>query len=166
MAKTRVAGTVILMILALAAIVGCDLMAPQEPQVTHWAPALSPDGQSIVYASSTENGLALFRLDLATSREDQLTFNDAPNWSPQWSPDGTRVVYTSRREENVDLYILVLETMETLRLTTDAADDINPHWGSDGLVYFNSNRSGDWEIHAIDPLTSVMRQLTSRETAP
>lgn len=166
MGGVRVAAAAVLAILLATGMLGCDLLESREPQVAHWEPALSPDGGSLVYESSTASGLALFCLDLTTGVERQLTFNDVPDWSPHWSPDGTRVVFTSRREENVDLYILVVDPLETVRLTTHEADDINPHWGSDGLIYFNSNRSGDWEIYTIDPVSFVLRQVTVGEISP
>ncbi len=152
--------------LLLMVLTGCDLVSSSEGEFTYWEPALSPDGAQLVYESSTESGLALFLRDLSTGTEKQLTLNEDPDWSPHWSPDGDRIVFVSKREENVDLYLLVLKTMETVRLTSHQDDDINPHWGSDGKIYFNSNRTGAWEIYTLDAETRALVQVTSRDPQP
>lgn len=152
--------------LLLAVVAGCGLFSAQEPEYVYWEPALSPDGTLLAYESMTQSGLALFIFELASGVEQQVTFSDAPDWSPHWSPDGTCIVFMSRREDTVDLYLLVVETLETARLTRDQADNINPHWGSDGLIYFNSNRSGAWEILTVDPETREINVVVAREGTP
>ena len=166
MGGVRVAGAAVLGTVVMMGKMGCDLLEPREPHVAHWEPALSPDGRALVYESSTVSGLAFPRLDLATSVERQLTFDNVLDWSPHWSPDGTRIVFTSRCEENVDLYILVMDPLETHRLTTHEADGINPYWGSDGLFYFNSSKFGIREIYTIDSVSRVSRQKASRGSSP
>ena len=149
--------------LCLLTATGCGFFGGEELDYTYWEPALSPDGEMIVYESTAESSLELFTLDLETNLERQLTTNEYADWSPDWSPEGTHIVFASSRDENVDVYVLNLATLEAVRLTTHEADDINPHWGADGAIYFNSNRSDTWEAYAIDPSTLVLRKLTSLE---
>ena len=136
---------------ATATISGCSFLGGNEPVFTNWEPQLSPDGEKLVYESPVDGSLELFTYDLQSGEEHRLTKNDVDDWSPNWAPDGTRIVFASNRDKNVDIYVLDVETLAVSRVTTDEKEDINPTWGIDGRIYFNSNRSGAWEIYAIDP---------------
>ena len=154
--------TVILVvgIVWLGLVSGCTFFGGDEPDYTYWEPALSPDGRSLTYESPTEESLELFLRDLETNEERRLTRNEHPDWSPTWAPTGDRIAFASSRSDNVDIYILNLSNLAVERLTTHEDDDINPDWGSDGRVYFNSNRSGAWEIYAIDPIVKSLVKIT------
>ena len=93
-----------------------------------------------------------------------MTFNETADWSPTWSPDGDRIAYASVTgegdDQNVDLYVIDLATLEIERLTTHGKVDVNPHWAVDGHIYFNSDRSGAWEIYSIDPETKTLTIIT------
>jgi Tol biopolymer transport system component len=157
-----------LVVLGLAAVgwlAGCSFLGgDQGPELTHWEPALSPDGGTLAYESVTGKTLELYMRDLHTGAERRLTENEVEDWSPSWSPEGDRIAFTSQRDKNVDIYVLDVETRETSRITTHEADDINPTWGVDGRIYFNSNRSGLWEIYAIEPSGSDLIKITGIET--
>ncbi len=76
------------------------------------APAFSPDGRRIVYASARRdtNGdgkinqhdlCGIYLLDLATSQEHCLVTDEAYTFLPSFSPDGRKIVYLScRRDTN------------------------------------------------------------------
>jgi TolB protein len=157
---------VVLGLAAAGGIAGCSLLGGnQGPEITHWEPALSPDGGTLAYESVTGKTLELYLRDLETGAERQLTENDVEDWSPSWSPEGDRIAFASQRDKNVDIYVIDVETSETTRVTTHEADDINPDWGVDGRIYFNSNRSGLWEIYAIEPRGSDLVKITGLKTA-
>jgi len=143
---------IIVIIAALVATIGgCSFLGGNGPEFTNWEPQLSPDGEKLAYESPVDGSLELFTHDLQTGEEHRLTKNDVDDWSPNWSPDGTRIVFASNRDKNADIYILDLATLAVSRVTTDEKEDINPTWGIDGRIYFNSNRTGVWEIYSIDP---------------
>jgi len=157
----RVRGLGWLICLALiGAAGGCSFFGESGPEYTYWEPTLSPDGRSLAYESPADGNLDLFVRDLVTGEERRLTQNDYPDWSPVWSPDGSRIAFSSSREKNVDIYILDVETLSVHRVTTHEADDINPHWGIDDRIYFNSNRSGTWEIYAVDANGQSLVKIT------
>ncbi len=144
----------------LVAVGGCSFFGREEPALTNWEPALSPDGTRLAFESLVEKHLELFVRTLATGSTEQLTENKDEDWAPAWSPDGTRIAFASSRANNNDIYVLDLSTREAVRVTTDPGDDINPSWGSDGRIYFNSNRSSVWEIYAVGPDGNGLTKLT------
>lgn len=156
---------VVVGLVAVAWLAGCSFFGNQGPEFTNWEPELSPDGRTLVYESVAGKTLELYTRDLETGAERRLTENDVEDWSPSWSPTGDRIAFSSRRDENVDVYILDVETTEAERVTTHDGDDINPSWGVDGRIYFNSNRSGLWEIYAIDPDGSNLTKITETQVA-
>lgn len=155
---------ILLALIGLAS--GCSFFGGDEPEYTHWEPALSPDGSALAYESPGGDSLELFVRDLATGEERRLTQDEHPNWSPSWAPDGSRIAFASSRDDNVDIYILTLDDLSIERLTTHGEDDINPSWGADGRVYFNSNRSGAWEIYAITPGEGSLVKITQVAAPP
>jgi len=149
----------------LALIAGCSFFGGDEPNYTNWEPELSPDGRTLVYETPEgEEDLELYTRDVTTGETRQLTFNETADWSPTWSPDGDRIAYASVTgegdDQNVDVYVIDLATLEIERLTTHGKVDVNPHWAVDGRIYFNSDRSGAWEIYSIDPETKTLTIIT------
>ena len=160
----RRAWLVVLGLSIVAWLSGCSFLGDQGPAFTNWEPELSPDGGSLAYESVAGKTLELYVRDLETGTERRLTENEVEDWSPTWSPEGDRIAFASQRDKNADIYVLVVETKETSRITTHEGDDINPSWGIDGRIYFNSNRSGLWEVYAIDPDGENLVKIT--DTAP
>ncbi len=60
-----------------------------------YQPDVAPDGKSVVFTRYDGDALELWRLDLATGREQQLTSGDAVNVEPRLSPDGKRIAWVS-----------------------------------------------------------------------
>jgi len=152
--------TFVVCLIPVGLVSGCTFFGGNEVDYTNWEPALSPDGHALVYESPADGNLELFLRDLETSEERRLTQNEDPDWSPTWAPTGDRIAFASSRSDNVDIYVLDLNDLSVERLTTHESDDINPDWGSDGRIYFNSNRSGAWEIYAIDPDDKTLVKIT------
>ena len=58
-------------------------------------PDIAANGQSLVFSRYNGNALELWRLDLASGREQQLTSGGAVNVEPRLSPDGKRIAWVS-----------------------------------------------------------------------
>src|SRR5574338_1139044 len=56
-----------------------------------YQPDVSSDGRTVVFTSYDGTGFELWRLDLVTGAERQLTFGGEVNVEPRLSPDGKRI---------------------------------------------------------------------------
>lgn len=72
-------------------------------RITAWSgldtqPTLSPDGNSVAYASNHNGSFELYVKQLTPGgREIQLTADKQENFQPSWSPDGQHIAYSTRR---------------------------------------------------------------------
>ena len=62
-----------------------------------YQPDVSSDGRTVVFTSYDGTGFELWRLDLTTGAERQLTYGGDVNVEPRLSPDGKRVAWVSTR---------------------------------------------------------------------
>jgi Tol biopolymer transport system component len=124
-------------------------------------PALSPDGQTLLF-QSTRNG----RWALYTSKPDGsevtllLDSGDDPV-TPSWSPDGAMIAFAATVDGQSEIFVMKRDAKGRQRLTSDPGDDSHPHWSADGRLYFNSpratpDRSADWsdQHHDIYSMTA------------
>ncbi|MGM0558033.1 MAG: hypothetical protein ACQEVA_16735, partial [Myxococcota bacterium] len=137
-------------------------------------PSVSHDGTHIVYVrnvlGSTE--LAMRKVDGSHGSAarvlvgaDQFPPSDERHWQqismPIFTPDDSAVVFSwwrlDRRRRDLWMYRLDAPEGERLvRLTDDAAHDLEPSFGPDGRLYFSSDRTGIYNVYAMD--------LDTRET--
>jgi serine/threonine-protein kinase len=101
-----------------------------------FAPAISPDGKMVAYASATSSGTRIFVRPVDGSRANVLSNELGGNHGfPKWSPDGSRVSF----EASGAIYI-VPATGGSPRRTIDAGETHS--WAPDGnsIVYSSANR--------------------------
>ena len=87
-----------------------------EPGV-HWAPSPAPDGIHILYVKVLPpHNFEIYLLNLKTSEEKRLTFNDSFDGFPTISPDGRTVAFSSGRDSNPEERRLSLYLMDVTSL--------------------------------------------------
>ncbi len=115
------------------------------------APAWSPDGTQIVFASRREQNWDLYIMRSDGSHMRRLTDDPGYDSDPAWSPDGTRIAFTSSRNGNLDLYILTLVDGLIEQVTDNLAADYGADWSPDGsLLAFTSWRDEQQEVYILD----------------
>lgn len=137
-------------------------------------PAVSPDGESIAYTSTTDGRIDLYVLDL--KRKTSVRVATARPWTtisqPSWSPDGAHIYYSQSEIRNGrDLYVVEVATGRVTRLTNDRAIDDSPAISpSNRWMYYASDRDGVFNIYARDlrdtqacTATSCERVSTSKD---
>ena len=111
-------------------------------------PKFSPDGNQLVYASSSETGnLQLYRRGL---NEDDLTTRltqEHNNWLPTWSPEG--IAYSSNRNGNLQIHLIDDEGTHQGALTEEG-HNWAPGWSTNGRFAFISDRRGRKEVYVMD----------------
>ncbi|MGW4057029.1 VWA domain-containing protein [Amycolatopsis sp. NPDC004747] len=103
-------------------------------------PALSPDGQTVAFASERTGTRKLFVIGVNGRGLRQVTTGPAVDDSPSWSPDGTRLAFSSTRDDPAgDIYTVPVDGGTPTRLTADPAADTQPAWGK-GRIAFTTTR--------------------------
>jgi TolB protein len=151
-----------------------------------YQPDVSVDGRTVVFSSYNGDGIELWRLDLETGAERQLTYGAAVNVEPRLSPDGKRIAWVSTKGTgHFNLFVadIAADGLHNARpllgerqskisryyySTFDHA--INPSWTPDGkrILYVTNHEvawgTGDiWSVSTDDP--KDRRKLLSEETS-
>ncbi len=102
---------------------------------------ISPDGKWFVISAGH------MYLVPSTGGEPKQITSATPSYYHGWSPDGATLAYCARRDNNFDIYGISREGGPERRLTSHIGYDDGPDYTPDGRwIYFNSDRSGSWDI--------------------
>jgi TolB protein len=91
------------------------------------APAGSPDGRRIAFASDRGGTFQIYVMNTDGSGQRRLT-RKPTNAFPTWSPDGRRIAFVSSRDGNLELYVMNADGSGQRRLTRSLSDDLFPGW--------------------------------------
>ena len=151
-----------------------------------YQPDVARDGSSVVFSRYDGDAIELWRLNLRTGREQQLTSGKAVNVEPRLSPDAKRIAWVStQRTGHFNLFVadigpgglrkarlLLGERKSKLSRYYYSAFDhaLNPSWSPDGkrILYVTNNEvawgTGDiWSVAVDNP--SDRRKVLSEETS-
>jgi TolB protein len=132
------------------------MLSPTRLTDGNWndlAPAISPDGKLVAFASNRSGYYNLYLLDLASGQTTRLTDTAAYDGAPSWSPDQHWLAYETYLDDNLEIVLMPLDepSQSPVRLTHDPAADYSPAWSPQGRqVAFVSTRSGDSEVWLAD----------------
>ncbi len=100
-------------------------------------PALSPDGQTIVFAYKGD----LYRVPSAGGQAVPLTLHEGYDFMPIWSHDSKSIAFASDRYGNFDVFVMPATGGEAKRLTYHAGADLPSDFSpNDKEVIFQGNR--------------------------
>ena len=165
-----------------------DLLAQITNQLTDTPyqeenPDYSPNGKTIVYTSTVEDHRDvdydqklrdIFIKDLKSGRETNLTTNGSNDWRPTYSSNGQYIAFVSERSDlrdvpfyelRGDIFIMESDGRFQLQLTKTESNNGGPSIApgsteESGTIYFDSDRSGNYEIYKTDFKGQDVRQIT------
>ena len=129
-------------------------------------PDVSPDGARVAF---TVNGGARRRLawmPLAPDATPEILW-EGGRWEqafdPRFSHDGRRIVFSTWGDAGYDdIWLYDTDTRSARPLTHDRAIDVMPRFSpDDAWVYFSSDRSGIYNIYALELATGRLMQVTN-----
>lgn len=100
----------------------------------------------------------------AAAPPSYTTYNNITrDFAPMWSPDGKQIAYYSgSRSTGFKLHIVSLRGGASKPIFDDQYDYFHPAWSPDGhRLAFTSNRSGQFQVWAMKPDGTDLKQLTS-----
>ena len=155
------------------------LIHPAQPVIsypaTSFAPALSPDGDRLLFVSDRSGNLDIWLQPLESSTPEapwQLTRDSATDTSPAWSPDGKQIAFTSHRSDpKGDILLLTIprrpapdsRPLPTTRMTQLDTADSHPVWSPDGRFLVYTARKGPRQVEnlwRIDLRDRSQQQIT------
>jgi Tol biopolymer transport system component/C-terminal processing protease CtpA/Prc len=121
------------LVLSTAAVVA----SAAQPALWLRYPAISPDGETIVFSYRGD----LFRVPSIGGTATPLTVHAAHDTMPVWSPDSTKIAFASDRYGNFDVFVMDAAGGAATRLTYHSANDQPTSFTPDGAeVLFSSAR--------------------------
>ena len=116
------------------------------------APALSPDGRQLAFASIRSGNWDLYLLNLASGEITRVTDSPECDSAPSFSPDGLWLAYESYIEDNLEIVIAPIDgSQDAIQLTSYLGADSSPAWSPKGRqIAFVSTRGGNNHIWLAD----------------
>lgn len=138
-------------------------------------PAISPDGQTVAFASNRSGYWDIYLMNLASGGITRLTDTLEYDGAPAWSPDQQWLVYETYLDGSLELKVQSVTTAsDVFLLTENPAADFSPAWSPRGRqIAFVSNRSGENEVWLADldksanqRFQNLSQNAAARETHP
>ncbi len=137
-----------------------DFDGGNKEQLTNWggtviSPAISADGQRILYSLIKEGGkrnINLYLYDLSTGESRMISSRAGINSGAVFMPNEDEILLTLSHTGNAELYVLNLKTSALRKVTNHYASDVDPSITPDGrLITFLTDRPGKAEVYTADP---------------
>lgn len=140
----------------------------------------TPDGRSVLFASAREAFSNRYMNLFTVSPEGGFPVKlPVPNaHQAVFSPDGSRMAYTPlspsfqqwknyRGGTVSNIWVTDLASLETIKVPQPEgrSNDWNPMWGGE-LVYFLSDRNGEFNLFSFHPVSGAISQLTRYNDFP
>jgi Tol biopolymer transport system component/predicted Ser/Thr protein kinase len=136
-------------------------------------PAWSPDGKNLLYTGEVGKIHKIFRKDLTSRQDTQLTHSDFDELQPAWSPDGRQVAFVRAHQPGVklqpgdvfglfqdgDVWVLDLASGKESKLVDNA---FNPAYSPDGRrIAVDASWAAPRRIWVVDREGHNPQQITT-----
>jgi TolB protein len=110
----------------------------QPKQVTQYGAGhsflhgFSPDDQTLIFTGQRDKQWNIFKVDIASGEETQLTFETNLNDGSEYAPDGDTIYFNSTRSGNMQIWRMEADGSEPRQITFDHFNNWFPHISPDG----------------------------------
>jgi tricorn protease len=127
----------LVMLFLLANVFISNTLRAQENPLWMRYPAISPDGQTVVFAYKGD----LYKVPSAGGQAMPLTMHEGYDFMPVWSHDGKSIAFASDRYGNFDVFVMPSAGGEAKRLTYHSGQDLPSDFSPDDKqIIFQGNR--------------------------
>lgn len=145
-----------------------DVQKRKEKRLTHDLrakdPALSPDGERIVFVSNRDgnNNLGIMRADgseitYVTKNEDGTQY-----YSPRWSPDGRWILFSVSKGDERDIAMIASDGSDFQYVIASPGDDRDPCWTPDGKeIIFSSDVDRIFNLYSYSTEEERISRITN-----
>ncbi len=126
-------------------------------------PSWAPGGRSLLFTSDRTGTPQIYRMDADGLNKVRITYENPYNDGAVWNPRHNLMAYVSRFDDKFDIFIMDLQTRKNYRVTYRQGSNEDPCWAPDGeQLCFTSDRSGPWQIFAVNKNGANLRQITNQ----
>ncbi|HET7292831.1 MAG TPA: winged helix-turn-helix domain-containing protein [Vicinamibacteria bacterium] len=134
---------------------------PLEDHIA-WAPALSPDGTSLLAHGARRGGLNVWRMDLRGGPSRALTNDSEGIGWPVWSPAGDKVAVEIMREGHTRIGWMPAAGGPVRELVSTPGQSFPNSFSPDGRrIAFAGQRRGIWNVYWVSLDGGAERRVTS-----
>lgn len=145
-----------------------DVESKEARRLTHGlranAPAVSPDGKTIVFVAGGDGTINLWTMNADGTNPARLTdySNGEQVYNPSWSPDGKTILFDYSIKDGRDLAEIPAGGGEVRFLLATPDDERNGAFTPDGsAVIYSSDKSGVFNLYSLNLRTNDASQLTN-----
>jgi len=112
-------------------------------------PAVSPDGEWIIFSSDRSGNLDLWCQSRKSGVTRRLTDDASQDWDPQFTPDGKHILWSSNRSGHFEIWMADADGSFPRQVSKDGFDAENPTQAPGGEIYYvssNPSKAGLWQI--------------------
>ena len=125
-------------------------------------PSFSADGRRLAFVSNRDGEFLIWISN--ADGTDPVRASALPGGTPVWSPDGTQIAFNTNDGRRANIVAVGADGGKE-NFLTDNSDgsyvNADASWSIDGnSVYFNSNRTGAWEIWKTSVRDKKLTQIT------
>jgi hypothetical protein len=102
-----------------------------EKEYEYWRPVFSPDNKFVIYIAKKDGDYDIFKFELESQIENQLTFTNYDEWDPIFCSTGSKIIYAANKYGNWDIFEMDNEGNNTKQITFSKGNEWDPYYFKD-----------------------------------